>query len=326
MYTELAAVTLKSGERAVIARVQTPDADWAPQIKPLLGHKVPPWRWQIMQTLEGEIAPLESYYYLALLGGEPIANVSTYEYAGVGIFGHVFTQEDHRRKGACRAIMEHQMEDFRRRGGKALFLGTGYDSAAWHIYSSFGFRSVYEKSGFMDYYAESGEAYEAAFFAPGTATVRPVDWRDWPGLTALTSQRAGSRLRLMGAGVHNRCSVEGSYLPMYKAILELDDQKAVTAESAATGAVVGVAAARPDPRFNAVRLLDLFVHPNFAGQSAALLEALGETPGKTQAYAESTDEAKIGALERAGFRVEATLEKQMRLDNGLVDVVVLSRS
>ncbi|HAA73566.1 TPA: hypothetical protein DCE37_00380 [Candidatus Latescibacteria bacterium] len=40
----------------------------------------------------------------------------------VGLFGHVFTKPEERRKGAANALME----DFRQRGGKALYLGTGY--------------------------------------------------------------------------------------------------------------------------------------------------------------------------------------------------------
>lgn len=325
MYTELGTAELKSGEQVVVARIQTPDADWAGRISPFLAHKGGIWGWQVEKTLESEVAPLESYYYLALLGDEVVANVATWEYAGAGIFGHVFTNPDHRRKGACKAIMNVQMEDFRQRGGRALFLGTGFDSPPWHIYYGFAFRPVYEGSGFMDYYTEGRESFEAAFFAAADAQTRPVDWRDWPGLTALTSQSGGASLRLMGVNVHNRKSMESAYLGMYRGILDQENRRAVALESNRTHAIAGVAAVQPDPRFNAVNLLDLFVHPNFADHGGALLDALGPTDGKTQAYAESGDEAKIESLKAAGFRVEATLAGQMKLDSGTVDVVVLSR-
>jgi hypothetical protein len=50
--------------------------------------------------------------------------------------------------------MNLQMEDFRKRGGKALTLGTGYGSNAYTIYQGYGFRSILPESGIMRYSVE----------------------------------------------------------------------------------------------------------------------------------------------------------------------------
>ena len=69
------------------------------------------------------------------------------------------------------------MQDFQERDGNALFLGTGYDTVPYHIYRGFGFDSVTLGSGFMHYYASSESVFEQDYFAPGTTTVRDIDWR-----------------------------------------------------------------------------------------------------------------------------------------------------
>ena len=133
MYESLDQVALKDGSQVVVARVKSPDSEWAPRLAPFLAHKGLPWTWQIDQTLGDSVGRLEAYYYFAHRDGEIVSTVCTYEHAGAGILGHVFTAPDQRRKGACKAIMNLQMDDFRRRGGRALFLGTGYDTVPWHI-------------------------------------------------------------------------------------------------------------------------------------------------------------------------------------------------
>ena len=133
MYSELGESTLKSGEIAKIARVRTPDSEWGPRLIPFLAHKGGVWNWQNERTLLGEIGRLESYYYVARVGDEIYSTICTWEHRGAGILGHVFTEPKHRRKGACKAIMDVQLRDFGERGGEALYLSTGFDSVAWHI-------------------------------------------------------------------------------------------------------------------------------------------------------------------------------------------------
>ena len=65
---------------------------------------------------------IDVYYYLLHRDGQLIVNMMNIQYKGVGLFGHVFTKLEERWKGGANALME----DFRQRGGKALYLGTGY--------------------------------------------------------------------------------------------------------------------------------------------------------------------------------------------------------
>src|SRR5207248_6496886 len=129
----------------------------------LLVHKGSGFEVHMRMALRGETDRLETRYYLGMLEGVPVANVMTVESDGVGILGHVFTRPEHRRKGICQAIMGRLMEDFRQRNGRVLLLGTGFESAPYWIYHSFGFRSL--KGGFMRYDAPAAEGFDRNWFA-----------------------------------------------------------------------------------------------------------------------------------------------------------------
>ena len=327
MYTQLGTADLKSGEKATIARVMAPDVEWGEKIVPFLGHKERITRWQIEETVMGNIGRLESYYYIAQLGDEVIGTIATWEYVGAGILGHVFTDPKHRQKGAAKAIMAEQMEDFRRRSGKALFLGTGYDSVAYYIYYSFGFRSVYPESGFMDYYSESEEAFESTYFAAGPASVREPGWHDWAGLTTLMAASRGPTLRMFSTGMIRRRNFEGAFIKFYNNVLFKAGTQARVLEADSTKSVVGVAYLTQDERFGGpVDLLDVYAHPNFETHLGDLLDAI-ELPEerKVQAYVQANDRLKRKALEASGFEVEAVFENQINGDRGPLDVAVLAR-
>jgi GNAT superfamily N-acetyltransferase/RimJ/RimL family protein N-acetyltransferase len=327
MYTQIGQTKLNNGQNLTIALVQGPDTDWIERIVPFLSHKGEPWAWQIQQTLTAGIEPLEARYYIGLIDDSVAGNICTFTYRGTGILGHVFTSPSHRRKGVCAAIMTTLFEDFRAKNGRSLVLGTGYDSPAWHIYKRFGFEPMYPESGAMEWYAEDIDSFETDHFAPGAASVRPIDWRDWSGLSTLTCGRSGSKLRLVSLEVYNRYSMEHAFLDAYRRVLEGREVRGAAIESEATGATVGAALIMSDHRFPGTSILDLFVHPAFAERSSELLGALPANAkgGKIQAFAEPDDTAKVQALKEAGFREEAILRNQVKLDTGMADVVVLGR-
>lgn len=160
MYTELKPVTLRSGEEVTAAVVQGPDADWADRICPMLQHKGEPWTWQNASVLTRDLG-IDAYFYVLHRAGRPFANVMTIEGDGVGIFGHVWTDPADRRQGASSHLIRQQMDHFRRRSGRALYLGTGYGSGAYRIYARHGFESVEPASGYMAYVPAGAEAFEA---------------------------------------------------------------------------------------------------------------------------------------------------------------------
>jgi len=143
LYEKLGETALKDGP-AELGIVQGPDPDWAEKLLPFLSHKGDLWNWQNEWCLRKDPEGLNPLYYVCHREGELLANVCNFFRNGVGNFSHVYTHPDHRRKGACAAILKALFSDFEKRGGRAMFLGTGYASVPYRIYEKHGFRSVTE--------------------------------------------------------------------------------------------------------------------------------------------------------------------------------------
>ncbi|HLK55738.1 MAG TPA: hypothetical protein VKU00_04200 [Chthonomonadaceae bacterium] len=321
----LATETLKTGERMEIERVTPPDAERAAQILPFLAHKPPNYRGHIDRAFAGETDDLETHFYIGLIGDEMVGNIMTVETNGVGVFGHVHTRSDQRRKGICSAIMRRQMEDFRQRNGRVLLLGTGYQSAPYYIYASYGFQDWKPHvPGRMRYDNPADPEFEARFFAPAEYQVAPARWKHWPLVALLAAIPGPAYFRsftfdLWGVGL-----MEGPYSKFLHENGARPEVSALVLESA-TGAVAAIATAIPDPRTHGdVRLLDIFAHPGVgAAYLAGLLHALPSVP--MQSYADPNDAAKIGALENAGFRRGAVLPHQFREGDAWRDLWLYAR-
>lgn len=326
MYIPLGTATLKTGQEMEIGVVQGPDHEYADRLREFLGHKPDSFKRHIALSLAGPLEELETRFYIGRLGPSIITQVMTVEYAGVGLLGHVFTRPEHRRQGAYRAVMARQMEDFRRRGGQLLLLGTGYESPPYWIYYSFGFRSVTDGSGFMRYSAS--DDFEARWFAPAPAQVVPVKWRHWPTLSALFAQREGPYLRNVALGILGQRNFEGGFLDLREALQTPDPSSGQPLPQAQlleskTGAVVGCATMWPDSQWPGTYLLDVFVHPHFEAGLPDLLAALAPVEAKVLAYAEASATAKNAALAGAGFRREGRLTRQLLLPDGRAEDVWL---
>jgi len=185
MYESLGSVRLKDGEQVQAGVVLGPDDLWADRVCELLKHKGEIWRWGNAECLRNDLG-IDVRFYVLHRDNVPFANMFTITGDGVGHFGHVFTEPANRRKGAAVSLMALQMEDFRTRSGRSgvaggpCFLGTGYDSAPYHIYHGEGFRGIEAGSGTMEYYPESGAAFREHWFAPGPVEVRAASWENWP--------------------------------------------------------------------------------------------------------------------------------------------------
>lgn len=323
MYRKLATETLKTGEVMEVGCVEPPDAEWGERVEKSLGHKPGIWRYHIRKAVRGETDDLQNYFYVGHLQGEIVTEVMTVEYRRVGILGHVYTQPAHRRKGAYSRLMKHQMEDFRSRGGGLLLLGTGYDTPPFHIYERFGFRGIVGRSGCMRY--ASQEDFEEHYYAPGEVSVRPTQWKDWPGANLLTVQAGDDVLRSVAFRLFGRCSFEEGFLHLMWGPEEDTRRRAWSAESA-SGAVVGLAMLSPDGRFRGgVYLLDLIVQANFWAQAGRLLEAVRWPQAKVQCYTDLGCEAKVSALKNAGFAQEALLRGQLQVGDEALDVAIFTK-
>ena len=184
MYNQLGEAVLKTNERMEVGIITAPDEPHAAEIKQFLGHKPGNYKWHIERCVTEVLDALETRFYVGKVDGRVITNIMTVEHQGIGILGHVFTMPEQRRKGACKGVMAYQMADFQQRKGRALYLGTGYNSHPYYIYHSFGFESVFPASGFMKYHVD--EDFEARYFGPAPTQPKSVEWHDWPKITALS--------------------------------------------------------------------------------------------------------------------------------------------
>ena len=324
MYEKLGNTVLKTGERMEVDMINVPDVPHAEEIKKFLGHKPGNFKWHIDRCVNESLDELETRFYVGKIEGNVITNIMTVEHDGIGILGHVFTLPEQRRKGACKGAMAYQMEDFRQRNGRALYLGTGYNGHPYHIYHSFGFESVIPESGFMKYHGNSD--FEEHYFAPAPARPKPVEWHDWPKLTALSGIVGWDTLRSLIWNVYGPTNLESGFLS-FKHTLETDDAyddaKLLVTES---GAIVGWATVCRDSRWQeAIALLDLFFHPNFIDSVPALLSAVKFPELKVQCYIDSTAEKKAEVLEAAGFTCEGRFKNQFTYGGQHYDVLVFSR-
>ena len=320
MYERLGDAALKDGP-AELGVVEGPDPDWAGKLIPFLSHKGELWNWQNEWCLRKDPEGLTPFYYVCHREGKLLANVCNFLRNGVASFSHVYTHPRHRRKGACAAIIKALFDDFRKRGGRAMFLQTEYRSVPYRVYEKYGFRSVTEGSGFMHYFAKSAEEFEEEQYAPGEVHVRKVRFGDWPESIALFGSPGPGELRMVSPPVIGRGDFEGPFLRLLRAA-KRGERRAWVLESG-RGTVVGLCSLVPDARFGGgVQVLDLFVRPNLASRAKELLEAVVWPSAKVQAYVDSATRWKSDCLLAHGFEIEATLKKQVR---GL-DVEILSRA
>jgi len=321
MYQHLAEVTLKSGECMEVGVINAPDDKYTGKIEPFLEHKGGHWNWHIKQCMQKPLDALETRFYIGQIDGEIINNIMTVEYQGVGILGHVFTMPEHRQKGACKGVMKNQMQDFRNRNGRALYLGTGYDSHAYHIYASFGFQSVYERSGFMRYWGNPD--FEENYFAKSEVHVKPVEWHDWGRLTALTGIVGYDFLRSIDFGIYGPTNFEGRFLGFKNALENSEHYVAANILETDKEAIVGFITITPDRRWQPESyIMDVFVHPKYWTEAELLLNSVDMPSGKIQCYADEISIAKIECLMQYGFEREAVLQKQIKQVNTWMDVYV----
>ena len=323
MIRTLRRVTLKTGERLRVAALEAPAGRYARAISKLLDHKGQPWLTHVELANRDEVDALRTTYYVGLLGRHIVGNVMIVGDGRAGILGHVFTQPRHRRKGICTCLMAAAVADFRDSGALAMDLGTGYDSPAYHIYASFGFRGVEPGNGHMLFESHPGDM--ARYFAPARVRVTDVRWEHWAGISLLYTLPGGDQIRSYGHGIYGPVGFEGGFLQLQTRRHGADARAKLLVTRA--GSVVGAAICQRDSRWpKDVCTFDLFAHPNFHGALGRLLRAVPLPRGvKVQAVIDRPSAARAAALRDAGFRREAILRGQLVRPTTSHDVLVFSR-
>jgi GNAT superfamily N-acetyltransferase len=312
MIQTLADVVLKNGQSVTASIVLAPEEKWRAPIEKLLHHKGEVWRWQIAQLLGGQ-SGIAARFYLLHRDDAPFSNILTIEHRGVGLLGHVWTQPEERGQGAASQLMRLVMDDFQSRGGRALFLSTGYDSPAFHIYRKQGFSSVEENSGVMAFFSAGREQFETDYFAATETGIVPLNWLHYVTASALLAHPDPTRLRCAPLGVLAPSLCEGPFLPVLRE-RESGELPRMVVLQKTDGAVMGVAAFGADGLWPGVTVLDVFCHPNFWHRGEELLAALPLPAGRRQVvYDDEQNPAKVECLRRAGFERQARLKERVPL-------------
>jgi GNAT superfamily N-acetyltransferase len=318
---------LKSGEKLDIECVLAPDGEMRERIEPFLAHKPPQYIGHIQAAFAGACGALETRFYVGLIGNEMVGNIMTVETAGIGIFGHVHTASHHRRKGICSAIMRRQMEDFRRRNGHVLLLGTGYQSAAYNIYQAHGFTDLpLGRPGLMRYDTSGSPETARALLTSEPAKYISAEWRHWPLAALLASEPGEPWLRSVEFDLRGVGLLEGPFSKFLYDARDRTDIHAAVAE-ARNGMVVAVATVRPESRWRGdTALLDLFAHPSV--NTETLVDMLTELPfpaGRAHCYTDARSTRISAALEAVGFSREAKLAGLLRDGSERRDVWLYAR-
>lgn len=279
----------------------------------MLQHKEEPWSWQ-NRTLLREETGVEARFYVLHRDGTPFANIMLVETNGAALLGHVWTEPRDRGTGASSLLMDHAQRDFAARVGKAIFLGTEFESAPWHYYRRRGFTPVEDGSGYMAWYVASRDEFERAWFGSGAAIVEPLAWPHWPAAAPLFLGEAGGVARLTASPLFGRASSEGPLLPLLREQTRCSaPTTAAVLRDESSAAVLGLACRLPHPIWPATDTLDLFCHSRWWHRAAELLAAVnGEAPGCTVAYCDASQPEKREALESFGFRETARLPRWLK--------------
>ena len=325
MYESLGQVELKTGEEVEVGMVVAPDLEWAERVEVLLEHKGGVWNWQNSTVVREELG-INVCFYLLHRDGEPFANIMTATCDGAGYLGHVWTSPEDRRKRGAVQLMELQMEQFRRQGGRALFLGTGYDSPPYHIYAAHGFVGLEPLSGAMEYYVDSKEEFESKYFAQGPTAIEEVQWKHWPASGALFLGNWPGVVRCAFMGLLARESTEFPFLNLIRSEGqrrengELSQSRILFQQE--SNAVVGFAGWGWDSLWPETCLMDVFCHPHFWGEAGVLLDSLALPEAERFiAYAEDGSDEKGQVLQSAGFRRSGRYENRVAVDQARTDFV-----
>ncbi|MEM2915324.1 MAG: GNAT family N-acetyltransferase [Candidatus Bathyarchaeia archaeon] len=323
MHEIISSHKLRTGEEMSTLRVMAPDTEYKESILSLIGHKESFWLLPVSEAMDGKITGIRVFCYLALLGDQIVGNITTTETLEnpIGIFQHVYTRPEHRRKGIASFLTQDVLNDFKSRRGRVLYLGTSYGSEAHRIYLKYGFHDIGDRTGRMRFLLEEG--FDEKYFGGKETRVAAADWEHWPGVNVLFSIEEGWYMRSIVFGSFGVSGFEGDYINLMLSLRKkrIKDAKVLTSENA----IVGLAFLMPDPRWKYdVSILDFFVHPHFISDTPKLINALEFGTGKIQSFAENKVRARI--LEECGFSHEATLKDQLICPSqGSLDVLIYSR-
>ena len=252
--------------------------------------------------------------YTRRIGGELAGAclvASSHSMPALGGLGEVATSPEARGKGIATALTKQALDDFRARGGKALFLGT-VNPAAARIYHRLGWRKLAGANLMVNVLSgESPEEFIVDYFRGirnETVKVRlpsPADRA--PMIPLLASPHDWQALDFNTGMMSTRYAAQDSCLGLYRryAAIVGDGRGAWFCAGADGGHIVGLSTARLDGKGGC--RVDGFTHDNHTGAWQALIQAAvrwGAENGAAHVYADVSveDEDKRSMFESVGFK------------------------
>jgi len=320
MIEELGTVELRSGEQMTIKVVECPAGEYAERLTLFLEHKGDVTFRDMKLRLRGDYAQHTlDRFFVGELEGRIISQMGymlARDTLDVGVFGHVYTEPEHRGKGAASALMEVCMRDFNAGPGQALFCGTGTPSAQ-RMYASHGFVPLYPEhapigpQGYIKpILAADFAELQRIFFAPGQPThVRPAHMGDRAKVDKILHQC--DAVRGMSSSWH-RVFLAAAYPDFVRIYQAVEDGKGIfavleTDERHVVGYAFALAAGSPcEAR---AKVLDLLVHPSYHEEAPTLIrsvaeQALAAGARSVRCYLPACDAFKIDAAQEAGLTQE----------------------
>ncbi len=332
--------------------LRPPAKEW---VRPLLslysywdeGRRFSMWTDDLRYRLEGKGG--RELFHVAMDRSNPVAALdvsSSRVDARVGCAHRLFVHPEHRHHGLERSLLKHALEQFQAGGGEFLMLNSGWDTSFYHLYQEFEFREFRRdpwSDGVLMGRTTSGQPvadWIQAYFGPAeSAKVVQINAGHWAPLMLLCNQKLPYLVHHYALNIMGDWAVDGRLLGLFD-ILESGKGIAVGLQTN-DRRLVGFATLLPflDPWPVAsyqqhIRLLDLWVHPNFMSYTPQLLRELEvwthPLPDKVHYLMSMVEDSRsdlIQSLAQESWTQVARLEQRYQLPNDeMIDMIIYRKA
>ena len=311
MYAKLFDTADRTGSPVETGVITNPDNQMMPEILDLLAHKGKIWVWQMRKLFSEEAREVQSRFFVARMDARSVSTIMLTEYAGIAIFGHVYTLPARRQRGLSTILIDAVLADFRKRHGRLIILFTEYQSVAYRLYEKYGFASLEKASGIM-YYPDTGPQVLDDITSSETADVRPAQWKDYPLLAASALNARDYPIKVFATDAVGQVPFETHFIYLAHHREEDPSQNQINVLAKKSNDFpVGLAAIMPDKhRGQGAYCLDAFVCSGYESHLSELMASLN-IPPETDCYVEAGNLPKIKALRNLGFAKKSSLEDKL---------------
>ncbi|MBT3344192.1 MAG: GNAT family N-acetyltransferase [Gemmatimonadetes bacterium] len=234
----------------------------------------------------------------------------------LGILSQVYTNPDFRGQGIARKSLSAALDAFQQQQTRAVYLASAKDWVQ-RIYQGMGFEFVGAmgaRHAFKLTLDDSGRD-ENLFRAGQQVSLRTWAAHDQADLSALFNARHDGLVKHYQLGCYLGSHFEGEFYQLRRYGEERPGFQALVLEGEET--LLGIATVVPSSRRHAQHrgVVDLLLHPNYAGHAADLLATLHEKTDlrSLNAYAGVHEPERQSMFETAGYRRAGKLTRHLRI-------------